>query len=50
MNVDSDRVKDSKISYVNKRNLIKQVYLVFKRTKRIKLFKTQRIVLKRICH
>ena len=31
MNVDSDRVKDSisNISYVNKRNLIKQVYLVF---------------------
>lgn len=31
MNVDSDNVKDSisNISYVNKRNLIKQVYLVF---------------------
>lgn len=29
MNVDSDKDSISNISYINKRNLIKQVYLVF---------------------
>lgn len=29
MNVDSDKDSVSNITYINKRNLIKQVYLVF---------------------